>query len=244
MCWLQRRTESGKRKKMREKKGAVVGVVGTTGTGKTTTLRKIINRNTNKKFVVYGAEDSEGQYILGEWQGKRFVHYPTSVNMAEVAVVKRNQIAAAIQKQRIVICNQPGIDELCQLVVSKCAGVTLVIDELDACREIRRTVRDLPIHWTRLISKGRHISANGKTGVSLLWACQKMSRIHQDILDECKALYLHKLTSEKQRKRVQEWLEFDTSLDFLHRFQVGECIKTNSLALQMQDIYNLTDLLP
>lgn len=229
---------------MREKRGAVIGVIGTTGTGKTTTLRKIVNANTNRKFVIYGAEDSEGQYVLGRWEGKRFIHEATSVNMAEVAIVPRSQVAAAARQNRIVICNEPGIDELCKLVVAKCAGVTLVVDELDTCREIRRTVRDLPLHWTRLISKGRHISAGGKTGVSLLWACQKMSRIHQDILDECKVLFLHRLTSEKQRRRVQEWMEFDASLQFLHRLKTGECVATNSLALQVKDIYHIPHLLP
>jgi len=214
-----------------EKRGACIGVVGTTNTGKTTTLRAIVNANTKKRFVCYGSYDSENQWILGHWKGETFHHEPSSLNVAETAFAKSlGEIRWLLEKRKfrnVVFCGDATIDEWCKYCVENVSGVSLMLDEIDACHEIRRVVRNLPMHWTRLVSKGRHIHNMKETGLSLVWACQKMSRVHQDVIDEQKASFMHRLASEVQRKRLQGFFEFDVDLSILGKLPKGAAYFSN-----------------
>lgn len=237
---------------VQEKRGATVGVVGSTDTGKTTSLRAIVNANTDKKFVCYGSYDSEGQWVLGKWQGKTFVHEPSSLNVAETAFTKSLlEIRWLFENKpfrNVVFCGDATIDEWCKYCVENLSGVTLVLDEIDACREIRRVVRDLPMHWTRLISKGRHVHNMKKTGLGFIWACQKMSRVHQDIIDEQKASIIHRLSSDKQRKMLSEWFEIDPDFSKVGQLPKGAAFFSdqglNFEPLQEKHLRELAKYLP
>ena len=171
----------------------VVAIMGSTGSGKTTTLRAMLAKRKRKRTVIWSPKETMDNYAA---------MFPGSVVVDRASEVLRLLREAGKGDVHIVFkprlnrkADEAQFDAVCKLVMAARA-ITMVVDELHTVTRSSWA----PDGWSQLVMMGRAY------GCSVFGLSQRPASMDKDFLSNCTLVHTGRLAYPADAKAVAEAL--------------------------------------